>query len=50
MQVGVMQMAVPQRLMVAPVRMRLRHGPVAAVSVVPIMDVTVLVLEHGSCS
>jgi hypothetical protein len=39
MQVGVMRMAVP-------VRLRLRHGPVAAVPVVPVMDVTVLVLER----
>ena len=46
MEVGKMRVAVPQRLMAVPVRLRLRHGPVVAVPVVPVMDVTVLVLER----
>ena len=46
MQVGVMRMTVPQRLMAVPVRMRLRHGAVVTVLVVQVMDVAVLVLER----
>jgi len=39
MQVGVVEMFVPQRLMAVPVRMRLRHRPVVTLPVVQVMDI-----------
>ena len=44
MQVGIMRMAMPQRLMPMPVRMRLRHQTVVTVLMMQVMDVAVLVL------
>jgi hypothetical protein len=46
MQVRVMQMAAPQRLMPVPVRMQLRHRPVMTLPVVQVMDMAVLMLER----
>ena len=46
MQVGVMQMAVPEGRMHMPVRMRLGHRPVVAVPMVQVVNVGVLVLQR----
>ena len=46
MQVGVVEMFVPQRLMAVPVRMRLRHRPVVTLPVVQVMDMAALMLER----
>jgi hypothetical protein len=46
MQIRVMRMAVPQRRMHMPVRMRLGHRPVMAVPMVQVVNVGVLVPQR----
>ena len=46
MQIRVMDMLVPHRLVLVPMRMRFAHGSVVAMLVVLVVDVTVLVFER----
>lgn len=46
MQIGIVRVGVPQRLVPMPVRVGLRHRPVVMMPVVLIMDVGVLVFHR----
>ncbi len=46
MEVRIVRMLVPKRLMPMPMRMRLRHRPVVRMSMVLVMDVPVFVLDR----